>query len=276
MIRVLIADDHPVVLAGLSDLLGAAGCHVVAISRNGVDTLDAVRRERPDVLIVDLRMPVLDGIGVLRALSRDEYHPRTILLTAEAEGSEHSRALALGVDAVILKESALDQLVDCVRALVSGNYRREPLPELLSTAALAPIAREAIVLLCAGSSASQSAARLGISMTEMRSIVEQIAGVLGVEPDEFAVREACAALLGEHMPGTARARWLTERYGLTRREASVAALLADGLTNREIAEKLGITLNTVKTHISSIHAKVDVPSTRRLMAVLSEAREPER
>lgn len=272
MTRVAIADDHPVVLAGLQELLRAAGFEVVATARNGTDAVAMARRERPDVLILDLRMPALDGLGVLRELSQDDQRPRCVLLTAEAEGSEVARARALGAEALVLKESALEQLVECIHALVAGReWEQLPVPEL-NVPGLTPVAREALVLFAGGASLRQVTNRLGMSEPRMRGILQEIASGLGVQPDETSVCRASIALLGAEEPDAKLTAWLQERYGLTRREAAVAALLSSGLTNREIALRLGITLNTLKTHISSIHAKTDVPSTRRLLAVLSEAR----
>ena len=264
-------------LAGLRDLLrSTGGVDVVAACRDGAEALSVARSHRLDVLILDLRMPAVDGLGVLRALSEDPARPRCILLTAEVEGSEAERARALGVDALILKESALDQLVDCIITLHEGRRWGASTPPPPPLAQLAPVTREAAVLFANGSTARQVATRLDLTELRVRAISGELAAALGVDRDEASIRDVCARIFGTRGHDSEQAQWLQERYGFTRREASVAALLSDGLTNREIAEQLGISLNTVKTHISNIHAKTDVTTTRRLLAVLSDSRESDR
>ena len=121
-LRLVLADDHPVVLGGLEQLLDAeVGFEIVATAGDGVAALAAVRRERPDVLVLDIRMPRLDGLGVLREL-RDEGPPTaTVLLTAGLDEEEVLEAVRLGVRGVVLKEMAPAVLVECLRAVGQGE-----------------------------------------------------------------------------------------------------------------------------------------------------------
>ena len=121
-IRLVLTDDHIVVLRGLASLLGLEpGFAVVATCGNGEATLDAVRKHRPDILLLDLRMAGLDGLGVLRALKKEPKPPRVILLTAVIADDEVLEAMRLGVAGVVLKEAAPEVLVDCIRTVHAGE-----------------------------------------------------------------------------------------------------------------------------------------------------------
>ena len=121
-IRLVLADDHPLILEALANLLRAEdGFEVVAACASGAEALAAVRRHLPDVLILDLRMPDLDGLAVLRAMASEPLPTRTILLTAAAEESEVLEAIRLGVAGVVLKEMASGSVVQCVRKVHAGE-----------------------------------------------------------------------------------------------------------------------------------------------------------
>src|SRR6187402_167763 len=106
-IRLVLADDHPLILDALAGLLRSAdGFEVVAACASGAEAVKAVRQHRPDILILDLRMPDQDGLDVLRTLAGESLPTRTILLTARIEESEMLEALRLGVCGVLLKEMA--------------------------------------------------------------------------------------------------------------------------------------------------------------------------
>jgi two-component system nitrate/nitrite response regulator NarL len=120
-IRVVVADDHPVVLDGLGKLFAAeADLEVVASARNGEDALRAVRKFTPDVLVLDLRMPGKDGIAVLGEMRRDALATKVVLLTA-MENDDVLVAIRLGVRGVVLKDMALRLLVECVRIVHGGG-----------------------------------------------------------------------------------------------------------------------------------------------------------
>lgn len=120
-IRLVLADDHPIILAGLVYLFAAEpGLTVVAQATTGESALDAVRQHRPDVLVLDLRMPGLDGLGVLAALRNEASTTRVVLLTA-SDSDDVLKAVHMGVDGVVLKDMAPQLLIRCVRAVHAGS-----------------------------------------------------------------------------------------------------------------------------------------------------------
>jgi len=121
-IRLVLADDHPLILQALASLLRPEeGFEVVAACGHGVEALEAVRRHRPDILVLDLRMPGLSGLDVLRALAAEKLATRTILLTAMIRDDEMLEAIRLGIKGVLLKEMALASVVQCVRKVHAGE-----------------------------------------------------------------------------------------------------------------------------------------------------------
>jgi two-component system nitrate/nitrite response regulator NarL len=126
-IDLVLADDHPIVLAGLENLFRRTrDIRVVASCSDGVAALQAVEAYRPDVLVLDLRMPRLDGLGVLRKMRDQKLSTRAILLTVSLERSEIAEAIRLGARGVLLKEMAPQLIVKCVRDVHAGKQWIEP------------------------------------------------------------------------------------------------------------------------------------------------------
>jgi DNA-binding NarL/FixJ family response regulator len=122
MIDLIIADDHPIVLAGLTQLFRQeAGMRVVASCVNGLEALDGVRQHRPDILLLDLNMPKLDGLHVLRALAAERIIVSTVVLTADANPADVSAVRAAGARGIVLKEFSPRNVVDCVRRVYAGT-----------------------------------------------------------------------------------------------------------------------------------------------------------
>ena len=120
-IRIVLADDHPIVLEGLAQLFAAEpGFDVVARVTNGDEALASVRKHRPDVLILDLRMPGKDGMEVLREMRRAALPTRIVVLTA-MDSSDLLQAIRLGVQGVVLKDMATQLLVRAVREVHAGG-----------------------------------------------------------------------------------------------------------------------------------------------------------
>lgn len=121
-IRLVLADDHPIVLDGLEQLFRLAqDFQVVARCRDGDEALRALRLHRPDILILDIRMPRRDGIEVLRKIQEESLPTRVVLLTAALQEDQLVEALHLGVGGVVLKEMAPQLLLDAVREIHSGG-----------------------------------------------------------------------------------------------------------------------------------------------------------
>jgi DNA-binding NarL/FixJ family response regulator len=121
-IRIVIADDHPFILDGLDHLFrGESDCEIVARCSNGEEALAAVERYVPDVLVLDVRMPKMDGIELLRELNRRAYPSRVVLLTASLDDARLLEAFRLGAKGLVLKESAPRLLIQSVRQVHAGN-----------------------------------------------------------------------------------------------------------------------------------------------------------
>lgn len=137
-IRLVFADDHPLILDGLEQLVRVAGgFEVVERCISGEETVAAVERHRPDVLVLDIRMPGMNGIAVMRELRRRRLLTRVVILTAAIGEDEMLEAVRLGVAGVVLKEMAPRLLVQCIRKVHAGEQwvenrsMREALARLL-------------------------------------------------------------------------------------------------------------------------------------------------
>jgi DNA-binding NarL/FixJ family response regulator len=178
-IRVALADDHPIVLDGLESLFKLeSDIQVVARCVNGDETLQAVRRHRPEVLILDLNMPRKNGLEVLRELHREKAPTRVVLLAATLEDDELLEALRLGARGMVLKELAPQLLVECVRKVHAGEQwlekqlagraleallRREAAHDGQRDSGLTPRELDIVRLVANGLSSAEAAKRLGIS-----------------------------------------------------------------------------------------------------------------
>ena len=121
-IRLVIADDHPIVLQGLQRLFESCpDFEVLRSCEDGEKALAAVRSLRPDILLLDLRMPGSDGLDVLRSISAEKLECRTVLLTAAVSDDQIVEAMLLGAMGVVLKESSPEILIDCVRRVHAGE-----------------------------------------------------------------------------------------------------------------------------------------------------------
>ena len=121
-IRLVLADDHPLILNGLTGLFSfEADFEVLASCSNGDDALDEIRSQRPDVAVLDIRMPGLSGIEVARKVSDERLGARLVLLTAALEDEDMLDAVMLGIQGVVLKEMAPQFLVQCIRKVHAGE-----------------------------------------------------------------------------------------------------------------------------------------------------------
>jgi len=192
-IRVVLADDHPIILDGLEVLFRMEqDIQVVARCVNGEEALQAVRQHRPDILILDIRMPGKDGLAVLREMNDDDLPTQVVLLTVALDEEETMEALRLGVRGVVLKEMAPQMLVQCIRKVHAGEQ-----------------------------------------WLERRSVGRALEKLLW---RETGTREV--------------ARLLTPR------EIEIVRMVAAGLRNKEIADKLSISEGTVKIHLHHIYEKL--------------------
>jgi len=184
-IRVLAADDHPLIRAGLVAFLATEpDLQVVAEAANGEEALEKYRELRPDIVLMDLSMPIMDGLSATRAILDEFPDARVIVLTTYDGDEDIHRALDAGATGYLLKDMVAADVLSVIRTVYGG--------------------------------------RRGIP-------------------------HAVAAKLAEHTP----------RIPLTPRETEVLSLLAKGLSNAEIAARIGRTEGTVKVHIKNILQKLD-------------------
>ncbi|MER6751098.1 MULTISPECIES: response regulator transcription factor [Streptomyces] len=197
-VTVLLVDDEPLVRAGLRAVLEAQpDIEVVGEAADGAAVIPLVRRLRPDVVAMDVRMPLLDGIEATRALLRSVAAPPKILVVTTFENDEYVYgALRAGADGFLLKRARPAEIVHAVRLVAEGESLLFP------------------------------------------ASVRRLAAEYG---DGDGNRAARAAL---------------ERARLTGREGEVLRLMARGLTNAEIAAKLVVGTETVKSHVSAVLAKL--------------------
>jgi two-component system nitrate/nitrite response regulator NarL len=291
MISIAIADDHPVVLNGIEQVLRAErDFRVVASCTDGEQALTAVVQKQPDVLILDLRMPRRDGLNVLRELTARNIATKVILLTASLNVGEIRRAVLLGASGVILKDAAVHLLVSCIRTVAAGerwldatNLKRllneSATTDQLSlevTSKLNEKEIETFFMLSCRMPEEEIARATAVSEMAVHAQVERIYRKLGVQSSselgqfifDDSERAAAARIPIASEVENGQIRRLQKQFGLTPREASVSILLAQGFSNKEIADRLNITINTVKTHVAAIHAKAEVSSTRKLLVVL--------
>ena len=200
-IRILIADDHPIFRHGLQKLLSLEeDFEIVGEAEDGKEVLDAVREKEPDILLLDLRMPGMNGLAALERLKNSNRKTKVIVLTASEDKNEFVEAMKFGCSGIVLKQTAAELLIKSIRKVHAGEIWLD----LNTTAAV------------------------------MR---------------EFAAPGETAASPGE------RGR---DRSPLSPREREIVVLVAQGHKNREMAEKMFISEQTVKNHLHNIFDKLGV------------------
>ncbi|KAB1063194.1 response regulator [Salibacter halophilus] len=191
-IRTILADDHELVAEGIKSLLEAVPhIEVLAETRNGKELLQYAKALSPDVALVDLNMPVMDGFEAIKILKSEQPSVKTIAITMFAEKPVADRVMELGAMGYVLKNSPVEELVEAIEKVNNGDTY------------------------------------CSVIKTSKRSSV------------------------------------INEQ--LTKREIQIIALIADGNTNREIAEKLNISHRTVDTHRTNIMRKLDIHNSAALV-----------
>jgi DNA-binding NarL/FixJ family response regulator len=121
-IRVVIADDHPLILDAVENLLRLEkDFRIVERCSNGDEALDAVRRHKPDILVLDMQMPGKNGLAVLREMRKENLTTRVVILTASVGDEGLTEAVRLGVRGLVLKELGPELLVQCIRKVHAGE-----------------------------------------------------------------------------------------------------------------------------------------------------------
>jgi DNA-binding NarL/FixJ family response regulator len=199
-IKLVLVDDHPIVLQGLQRLFEQDSTfEVLSSCSGGEEALEAVRLGRPDVLVLDLKMQDRHGLDVLRVLRAEGRSCRTVILTAAMRDDEVAAAVELGVAGIVLKEAPPAALVACVRDVHRGG--------------------------------------------------------------QCIDRETLALALGSE----AARQHNSSGSPLTPRETEIVRLVAQGLRNKELANRLSITEGTVKIHLHNIYDKLGVDGRLELV-----------
>lgn len=126
-IKVIIADDHPIFRTGLKQIIETAGIKVTAEAANGEEALKIINENKPDIAVLDINMPLLDGLGVLEGIKKLKLKPKSIILTAHQNEKIFNRAMDLGVYGYVLKENASEDLIDCIEAVSKDEYYISPI-----------------------------------------------------------------------------------------------------------------------------------------------------
>lgn len=183
MIRVMIADDHPLMRQGIAQVIRAAPeCEVIAEVGDGIAALEHPELHRTDVLLLDLSMPRLDGLGVLRVLADRDGAPRVLLLTAHSD-ERVVEAIEAGATGCVLKDSAPDDLVHAVRTTARGGSVLAPAvaqtvvrtARMAARPALLSLRERAVLRLVAqGYTNATIGTRLGISATTVKTHLQHV------------------------------------------------------------------------------------------------------
>ena len=185
-IRLLVADDHVTVLEGLVAIIGRQpNMQVVAAASNGREAVDLWLTNRPDVTLLDLRMPILDGVGAIQEIRRREFSARVIVLTTFDTDADLFKAIKAGAKGYLLKDAPREELLTCIRRVHSGETVIPPTLVTKLTASLTaePVTdRELEVLaqLARGGSNKEISAILNISESTVKSHLRSIFTKLNV------------------------------------------------------------------------------------------------
>jgi two-component system, NarL family, response regulator len=195
-IRILIVDDHPVMCSGLSNLLnGQQGMTVVGTCGSGSEALKMVSASRPDLLLLDLRMPGMDGIAVLQALQSSGSTPKVVVLTSFEQDELIYQAIRAGAHGYVLKDVAESELIAAITA-VHGGKRYIPLhvaaklADRMMRADLTHREVQTLELLAKGLTNKQIASTLNLSDYTIRHYVNNIMDKLAVSDRTEAVAMA--------------------------------------------------------------------------------------
>jgi len=216
VIRVVIVDDQELVRAGLQLVLETRGCEVVGLAADGREAVDVVSRTKPDVVLMDIRMPVMDGIAATRALTSAELPSKVLMLTTYDLDRYVYDALKAGAAGFLLKATPPDRLVEGIRTVCAGEsllapsltrrlieqYLRHPplsedAPRRLGD--LTDRERQVLVLMARGMSNDDIAAELVVAQATVKTHVNRVLAKLGVATRVQAV--VLAYELGLVRPG---------------------------------------------------------------------------
>lgn len=192
-IRVMCADDHPLVRKGIASILNQeADVRLVAEAGNGREAVEQFRLLRPDVTLMDLRMPEMDGTEATREILRESPHAKVIALTSFDGDQEIYRALEAGVKGYLLKEMVHTEVLRAIRIVHAGKRLMPPevaerLTEYFPHAALSPREVEVLTYVAKGLSNKEISEKLGTASGTIKIHVQNILAKLGASDRTHAV-----------------------------------------------------------------------------------------
>lgn len=201
-LKVIIADDHAIIREGLKSLLEAKGIKVLDIARNGREALEKAIALEPDIMMMDISMPDLNGVEATARIREEVPHTRVIALSMHSGKNMVDKMFASGASGYVLKESAFDEIYDAIQGVIRGNFYLTP-----------------------------SIARMYVD-------------------DHTSLGGKC-----DRLPKFTK---------ISKKEREILQLVAEGVTTREIAEKLGVSIKTVETHRRNIMKKLNIFSVAGL------------
>jgi len=230
--RLLLADDHPLVRQGIGAMLSSElDLDVIAEAQNGIEALKMCRTLRPDLVLMDIRMPQMDGLEATRRIKEECPNTSVLMLTVHDDPDCVWEAIRAGAAGYALKLSTAQELVEAVRKVLRGEW---PIDQELAVRVLRRLANE--------------------TYTRKEEITE------------LAPRGRTPSEKHPEPPLTESGGSL--RGSLTAREVEILRLVAKGLTNRQIAQTLSVARNTARNHVQNIITKLGV-SDRTQAAVLA-------
>ena len=247
--RLLIADDHALVREGLRTVLsGEDGIEVIAEANDGQQALDVCRELMPDLVLMDVRMPLMDGLEATRKIKQEMPKTSVMMVTMHENPDYLFEAVKAGAAGYVLKDASGERLLSAVRRTLEGE---SPLNQELAMRLLRRLARES-----RGESSSEEGSG-GTSRESPEDAPEKADG----EGDEPLTTLPVATRSGAHQAGSggsAQSRGAAQIESLTPREVEVLKLLSQGQTNPQIAQNLLFSVSTVKAQVRSILSKLGV------------------
>jgi two-component system NarL family response regulator len=193
---VLVVDDHLLVRTGVANIIShEPDLHVVAEAANGLEALEAFDRYHPDVTLLDLRMPILEGVETVRRIRERDPNAKVIVLTTYDTDEDIARALQAGAKAYVLKDISADALVACIHDVLAGKTYLAPaaaakLAERITQVQLTPRELATLRLMADGRSNKEIATALGISERTVKTHLGHLFEKLGVTSRTEAVKVA--------------------------------------------------------------------------------------
>lgn len=231
--RILLADDNRLLVEGLTNLLSAHGLEVVGVAADGHEALARARVHRPDVVLMDVRMPRCDGIAATRLIKAEMPDVRIVMLTTSTDDEDLFEGIRSGACGYLLKSVTGDELVEALAGLEEGV---PPLSRGLAAKLLQEFARRSALPDAAADSGRSQGARDGKSHAGHE---QPVADQVGRKPHQAA---------------------------LTERQADVLRLVAAGHTYKEVAARLGLSERTIRYHMAEIMDRLHLEHRSEVLA----------